>query len=196
MEAWQTLPLAAAPAALRRNGYLIERLASVGSPTDGELLTALRVAGVGRYSDPMLRTVEDVVLRATGVLVGSETIRQGMIALVEAVTGERVDLRRRPELSEAGFRADLTRWVDDRRADLEDGEDPDYLDAAAALAERPPMFLVAMTVGRIQDDIRSAVTDYIGELADGDGADLGRQAARIAETAWREAAAAWVASRA
>ena len=196
MEAWQTLPIADAPAALRRNGYLIGRLAAVGSPTDGEILTGLRIAGVGRYSEPMLRTVEDAVLRAAGATVSAEAIRQGMSALVEAVTGERVTFRRRLELSEADIREDLARWVDDRRADLDEGEDPCCLEAAAALAERPPVFLVAMVVTRIQDEIRSSVTDYIGELADGDGADLGRQAARIAETAWREAAAAWVASRA
>lgn len=196
MEAWQTLPLSEAPAALRRNRYLIERLASVGNPTDGEIITALRAAGVGRYGDPHLRTVEDAVLYATGGLMGSETIRQGMVALVEAVTGERVTLRPVLALNEADIREDLARWVDDRRDDLEDGADPGYLEAAAALAERPPVFLAAMVITRIQDDIRSAVTDYIGELADGDGADLGRQAARIAKTAWREAAAAWVASRA
>jgi len=196
MDPWQTLPLSEAPAALRRNSYLSGQLAAVGSPTDGEILTALRVAGVGRYSDPMLCIVMQAVSGATGVTVSAEAVRQGMVALVEAVTGERVTLRRRVTLNEADIREDLARWVDDRRADLEDGEDPGYLEAAAALAERPPMFLVAMTIGRIQDDIRIAVTDYIGELADGDGADLGRQAARIAETAWREAAAAWVASRA
>lgn len=194
MEPWQTLPLPAAPAALRRNGYLVERLAAVGSPTDGEILTGLRVGGVGRYSEPMFRTVDDAVFRATTVSV--ESVRQGMSALVEAVTGLRVTFRRRLELSEAGFREDLARWVADRRVDLEEGEDPCCLEAAAALAERPPMFLVAMVIGRIQDEVRSSVTDYIGELADGDGADLGRQAARIAEAAWREAAAAWVASRA
>ena len=194
MEPWQTIPLADAPRALYRYDGLNARLARMGDPTDAELVDGLRAAGVGRYCDPSVLTVRNAVSGAAGV--GSEPLRQGMTALVEAITGERVSIRRRLELSEADIREDLARWVDDRRADLEEGEDPCCLDAAAALAERPPVFLVAMVVTRIQDEIRSSVTDYIGELADGDGADLGRQAARIAETAWREAAAAWVASRA
>lgn len=193
MEPWQTLPLAEAPRALVRYDGLNARLARMGDPTDAELVDGLRAAGVGRYSDPSVLTVRNAVSSAAGV--GSEPLRQGMSALVEAVTGERVSIRRRMDITEADIREDLARWVADRRADLEEDEDPSYLEAAAALAERPPMFLVAATICRIQDEVRYAVTDYIGDLADGDGADLGRQAARIAETAWREAAQAWVAFR-
>ena len=70
------------------------------------------------------------------------------------------------------------------------------LEAAEALAARPPVFLVAAVIDRIADEIRSAVTENIGELAMGDGSDLGRRAVRISGAAWRDAARAWVASRA
>lgn len=194
MEIWQTLPLADAPRALVRYDGLNARLARMGDPSDAELVDGLRAAGVGRYGDPTVLTVRNAVSGAAGV--GSEALRHGMVALVEAVTGERTTIRRRIDLTEADIREDLTRWVHDLRDDLDEDSDPAHTRWAADLAERPPVFLVAMVIGRIQDDVRSAVTDYIGELADGDGDDLGRQAARIAETAWREAAAAWVASRA
>ena len=196
METWNNLPLADIVVGhLGRHDYLNERLTRMGEPTDAEIVTALRVAGVGRYRDPMIATVREAVNGAAR-RAGESSVTDGMATLVEAIVGEPITLRHN-EGAASEYREPLLRWVAARRADLEEGEAAGAdLEAAEALAERPPVFLVAVVIDRIADEIRDAVTENIGELAMGDGSDLGRQAVRISEAAWRDAARAWVASRA
>ena len=196
METWNTLPLAAVIAGhLGRHDYLNARLTRMGEPTDAEIETALRVAGVGRYRDPMIVTVREAVNGAAR-RAGESAVTDGMATLVEAIVGEQITLRHN-EGAASEYREPLLRWVAARRDDLEEGEAAGAdLEAAEALAARPPVFLVAAVIDRIADEIRSAVTENIGELAMGDGSDLGRRAVRISGAAWRDAARAWVASRA
>lgn len=199
---WESVSITEAPGLVPR-GYAgaEEAVSWAGNPTADEVILAMKATGIDRYFNPMRdtlrRTVGDVFNTVNG---RHRAVLDGMTALVDAIIGEQIDFStaRWGEPPVDVVRRDLVKWLAERRADAEADGDPSHwdIDAAAALADRPPILLVAATINRIADDIRAEAFNYIGSFADGDGSSIADASKRISAEAWRRSANLWVAARA
>ncbi len=90
----------------------------------------------------------------------------------------------------------LLQWCAAERAsaaEYDETVDP-RVEVVERIATNPPTLMVAAVLISIRDDITYAIQDYVSELAEGDGSDMGRSAAQISVAAWDHAASVWAAS--
>ena len=78
-------------------------------------------------------------------------------------------------------------------AEYDETVDP-RVEVVERIATNPPTLMVAAVLVSIREDITYAIQDYVSELAEGDGSDMGRSATRISVAAWSHAASVWAAS--
>lgn len=189
MEAWQTIPLSAAPKAVSDFTLDEQRF---GRVTDAELVVALRAAGFG-VSDPTVGRVRAAISDA--MRVSDTVLFNGMTAFTNAVIGEHVRFVRMVSVKVDDISTSLDRWVDREDAALVDWADRTHIEQAKKLAARPPMLLVALVARHIADEIAEASLEHFGSITQGHGHDLGRAAVSIADRAWENAAKVWAESR-
>jgi len=186
---WEFVQLSEAAAHVPR--HMAAAFEAAGSPTRKEVALAMRAGGL--VEDPRRTVLVSALSDALQTADNRRAVAAGMSALVEAILGARVEFD--PKWSEPladTVRRCLNEWIDG----AEGAEGAWDLEAARDLADRPPILMVAATINRIADGVRSFAIDAVGELEFPDGGGIGNAARRISEQAWRHSAHVWVGARA